>query len=324
MIVLSDRYYALGRAASTSVAELRQKQSVNLVLTVLEISAPVFALAGVGFLWVRLGFEYRVEFVTRLAMTLALPCLIFVALMRTEVDPGALAALSLAALAAHVALGLAFWGIVAALGLHRPTFLAPLIFGNTGNLGLPLALFAFGDTGLGYAVAVFAVSVVLSFTVGVWLVAGRGSLRQVASQPIVIATLLGALFLWQGWQTPRVVTNTLDLIGQMAIPMMLLTLGVAVARLRPASLGPAVALSLLKAALCAGVAVAVGLWFALPPVALAVLVLQITAPVAVTSYMVAEKYGAGSGADPDAVAGLVVVSTCLSVLTLPLILAFAL
>ncbi len=322
LIVPLEAVYALGRAASTSVAELRQKQFVNLILTVLEIAAPVFALAGIGFVWVRLGFEYRVEFVTRLAMTLALPCLIFVALMQTQVDPGALAAVSLAALAAHVVLALAFWGIVAACRLHRPTYLAPLIFGNTGNLGLPLAFFAFGDAGLGNAVAIFAVSVVLSFTFGVWLVAGRGSLRSLAGQPIVIATLLGALFLWQGWTTPTVVTNTLDLIGQMAIPIMLLTLGVAVARLRPASLGPAIALSVAKAALCAGTAVAVGLWFALPPVALAVLVLQITAPVAVTSYMVAEKYRDGSDADPNAVAGLVVVSTCLSVFTLPLILAF--
>ena len=65
---------------------------MNLALTVLNITAPVFLLAAVGFVWVRLGFEYRVEFVTRLAMTLAVPCLIFVGLMRTEVAPEALAA----------------------------------------------------------------------------------------------------------------------------------------------------------------------------------------------------------------------------------------
>jgi len=74
---------------------------VNLALTVLNITAPVFILAFVGFVWVRLGYEYRVEFVTRLAMTLSVPCLIFVALMQTEADPGAIAALSLATLAAY-------------------------------------------------------------------------------------------------------------------------------------------------------------------------------------------------------------------------------
>jgi predicted permease len=74
---------------------------VQLALTVLEITAPVFLLAAVGFAWVKLGYEYRVEFVTRFAMTLSVPCLIFTALMGTQVDAAALAALSLAALVAY-------------------------------------------------------------------------------------------------------------------------------------------------------------------------------------------------------------------------------
>ena len=67
---------------------------MHLALTVLEIVAPVFLLAAVGFAWVKLGYEYRVEFVTRFAMTLAVPCLIFTALMGTRVDATALATLS--------------------------------------------------------------------------------------------------------------------------------------------------------------------------------------------------------------------------------------
>ena len=63
---------------------------MNLALTVANITAPVFLLAAVGFAWVRLGFEYRLQFVTRLAMTLAVPCLIFTALMQTRMDPAAL------------------------------------------------------------------------------------------------------------------------------------------------------------------------------------------------------------------------------------------
>ena len=291
---------------------------MQLALTVLEITAPVFLLAAVGFVWVKLGFEYRVEFVTRLAMTLSVPCLIFTALMGTEIEASALAALSLASLVAYGVVTLAMWLLVVAGKLDRRTFLAPLIFGNTGNLGLPLALFAFGETGLGYAVVVFAVMAILSFTFGIWLVSEGGSLSKVIKEPLVAATLLGALFLWQGWQTPTFLTNTLELIGQMAIPIMLITLGVAVARLKPGSLGLSVLLSALKAVLCVASAAAVGLWFNLDPTALAVLIVQVATPVAVTSYLLAEKYGA----DADSVAGLVVVSTVMSVITLPLILAF--
>ena len=82
-------------------------------------------------------------------MTLSVPCLIFVALIQTEIAPDALAKLSLASLAAYVAVSLVFLAIVALAKLDRATYLAPLIFGNTGNLGLPLALFAFGEVGLG-------------------------------------------------------------------------------------------------------------------------------------------------------------------------------
>lgn len=291
---------------------------MNLVLTVLQIVAPVGVLAAVGFAWVRMGFEYRLEFVTRLGMTLAVPCLIFTALMESRIDPAALASVSLAAVLAYGALTVAFWGLVRLAGLDRRTYLAPLIFGNTGNLGLPLALFAFGETGLGLAIVIFAVMAVWSFTFGVWLVAEGGSPLRVLKEPIVGATLLGALFLWQGWRTPQWITNALDLIGQMAIPLMLITLGVAVARLTPGRLGRAVWLSLLRTAVCIAVAAGAARVMGLDPTAAAVLILQVSTPVAVTSYMLAAKYGA----DAEAVAGLVIVSTVLSVATLPLTLGF--
>nr|WP_275116208.1 AEC family transporter [Aliiroseovarius subalbicans] len=284
----------------------------------MEIVAPVFLLAAIGFSWVKLGYEYRIQFITRLAMTLSVPALIFTALMKTNIEPAALTTMTLASLCAYAVVTILSFLLVRITRLHAGTYLAPIIFGNTGNLGLPLALFAFGEEGLGYAVVVFAVMGILSFTFGVWLVSGGGSILKVLKEPLVGATLLGALFLWQGWQTPRFLTNTLDLVAQLAIPMMLLTLGVAMARLHPARLGRAVWLSLAKAAICVAGAWGVGIYFALPPIPFAVLVVQIATPVAVTSYLLAEKYGA----DSDAVAGLVVVSTLLSVGTLPLTLAF--
>ncbi|MEO1344945.1 MAG: AEC family transporter [Pseudomonadota bacterium] len=291
-----------------------------IALTVLEIVAPVFLLAFVGFTWVKLGFEYRVEFVTRLGMSLATPCLVFVALMQSEIEPSSLGALSLAGFAAYALVAVLMWGLVQIGRLDRQTFLAPLIFSNTGNLGLPLALFAYGDVGLGYAVVVFGVSAVIQFTFGIWLVSGGGSPWRMIQEPLVPATLLGALFLVMDWETPQFLTNALDLIGQMAIPIMLITLGVAVARLSIGSFAQPVLLAALKVVISAGSATAVGLWFGLEPVAFGVLVLQVATPVAVTSYMLAEKYGA----DANAVAGLVVVSTLMSVLTLPVILAFVL
>ncbi len=291
---------------------------MNLALTVLNITAPVFILGAVGYIWVRLGFEYRVEFVTRLTMTLSVPCLIFVALMKAKIEPSALAALSLASFLAYAIVSIIFLTTIKLLKLDVSTYLAPLIFGNTGNLGLPLALFAFGEEGLSYAVVVFAVMAILSFTIGVWIVSGGGSLLRVLKEPVVAATLLGAVFLWQGWQTPTFLTNALELIGQMAIPVMLITLGVAVARLETRDMGRAVWLSALKVVVCSLAAWGAARWFGLSPVPAAVLIVQVSTPVAVTSYLLAEKYGR----EAQPVAGLVVASTLLSVVSLPLILAF--
>jgi len=290
---------------------------VNLTVTVLQIVAPVFLLASIGFVWVKVGLEYRIQFVTQLAMTLSLPCLIFVSLMQAEIDPAALTGLSLASVMAYGLVTLAFLALVRLLRLPSRTYSAPLIFGNTGNLGLPLALFAFGDVGLSYAIIVFAIMAMWSYTFGIWLVAGAGSLGRVLREPLVWGTVLGALFLWQGWETPPFLTNTLSLVGQMAIPMMLITLGVAVARLSAKGMVRAVGLSFVKLSLCTAIAWVVGLYFDLDPIAFGVLVLQVATPVAVTSYLLAEKYGA----DAPSVAGLVVASTLMSVAALPLILA---
>lgn len=291
---------------------------MNVILTVVEIVAPVFLLAALGFAWVKLGYEYRLDFVTKLAMTLGVPCLIFVTLMQADIENEALTAIATATLAAYVIVVVVFFAISLAFKLDRQTFLAPLSFGNTGNLGLPLALFAFGDLGLGYAVVVFAVMAIISFTFGIWLVSGGGNPLSSLKEPLVGASLAGGLFLWMGWETPTVVTNTLSLIGQLGIPLMLITLGVALARLSPTDITRMVWLSALKVVICVAVAWPIGLWFQLNDVAFAVLVLQVATPVAVTSYLLAEKYGADAGS----VAGLVVVSTLMSVGFLPLILAF--
>ena len=171
---------------------------MNIFATVLEVVAPVFLLASIGFIWVKAGFEYRLEFVTKLSMTLAVPVLIFVSLMETKIEPSSLSSLLLASIVAYGMLTMIVWIGVKVLKKETSVLVAPIVFGNTGNMGLPLAYFAFGDVGLSYAVIVFAVMAIWSFTFGVWLVSGGGSVLKAIKEPMVGATLLGALFLWAG------------------------------------------------------------------------------------------------------------------------------
>ena len=303
-----------GAGSSRTVAD----KHMYLLIEVVQSIAPVFLIAGIGYAWIRGGWAFDVAFVTRLSMTLSIPCLIFMALMRSDVDPRVLRDTVLASLVAYLLLGAIVWGGLRALDLDPATYWGPITFGNTGNLGLPIALFAFGQPGFDLAVIVFAVMAILSFTFGVWVIAGGGSPARAFREPLVWGTLLGALFLFMGWRVPLWLGNTLDLVGQMAIPLMLLTLGVAISRLRPRALGRAFGISLVKLVLCLAVPLATGLAFGLARLPLGVMVLQMSTPVAVTSYMLAAKYGAR----PDEVAGLVVVSTLLSVVAIPATLAF--
>ena len=288
-----------------------------IFITVLEVVTPVFLLAAIGYFWVKLGFEYRVEFVTRLAMTLAVPALVFTSLTQNTINPKFLTEMIIVVCMAYAVVSVLALIFTFIFKLDLRTFLMPLISGNTGNLGLPLCFLAFGKDGLGYAVIVFAFTSIVAFTFGLWVVSGTRSFKQPLKEPLVPATILGLLFMFYGWETPKILTNSLNLISQMAIPLMLITLGVAVARLKTQLAFKTLGISISKIMIGTIAGITVGYQFSIPYEAFAVLIIQMSMPVAVTSYLLAEKYGANS----EAVAGLVVISTFLTTFTTPVVLS---
>ena len=293
---------------------------MSIFFTVLEVVTPVFLLATIGFSWVKFGFEYRVEFVTRLAMTLAVPALVFTSLTQNTINPKFLSEMILVVCLAYAVVSIIALIFTFIFKLDRRTFLMPLISGNTGNLGLPLCFLAFGQDGVGYAVIVFAFTSIVAFTFGLWIVSGSHSFMQPLKEPLVPATVLGLVFMFYDWEIPQILTNALNLIAQMAIPLMLITLGVAVARIKTTLAFKTIGISVSKIIIGIFAAVAIGHQFSLPYEASAVLIIQMSMPVAVTSYLLAEKYGANS----EAVAGLVVISTLLTVFVTPVLLSFLL
>ena len=132
---------------------------LNIFFTVLEVVTPVFLLAAIGYFWVKLGFEYRVEFVTRLAMTLAVPALVFTSLTQNTINPKFLTEMIIVVCMAYAVVSVLALIFTFIFKLDLRTFLMPLISGNTGNLGLPLCFLAFGKDGLGYAVIVLRLRV---------------------------------------------------------------------------------------------------------------------------------------------------------------------
>ena len=111
-----------------------------IFIKVLEVVFPVFFLSCLGFYWVKSGFDYPMQFVTRICMNIAVPCLVFVSLMNTKIDLKILLNFAIATLLCYLLIILTFFIIIKLLKINSQTYLSPLSFGNTGNIGLPLAL----------------------------------------------------------------------------------------------------------------------------------------------------------------------------------------
>lgn len=284
------------------------------------IIAPVLICAAIGYGWVRSGQIFDVGFATNLITWLGAPCLVFHVLANLDIGAAALAAQAGAALAVIAANALIGAAILAVLRFSQRAYLPALMFANIGNMGLPLCYLAFGDIGLGFAIVVFAVNASLMFTVGMAIAAGTASLRAILRLPFLYAVVLGLGFSLAGIRPPAFINATAKLIGDFTIPLMLITLGVSLAGLGVRNLHRSLTVSVLRLAIGFATAVAVAHAFGLEGAARGALILQSAMPVAVFNYLFAQRYGT----EPEAVAGVVVISTGLSFLTLPLLLWFVL
>lgn len=289
---------------------------LQLLSDITAVMAPVFLIAALGFGWARAGLPYDGAFVTTLMINVATPCLVFATLLRLRFEAAELALVATASLACLVLTAAVAFAVLRAAGMPLRIYLPALIFPNSGNMGMPLCLFAFGDQGLGLAVVFFAVLAVAQFTLGPAIAAGRLDLRQMARTPLIHAVALALLMQALGLELPRWAANTTKLLGDCAVPIMLLSLGVALARLRVAGMGRALAMSVLRLALGFAVGLAVAEAMGLEGTMRGVIMLESAMPVAVFNYLWAVRYDTA----PEEVAGMVLGSTVLSFVTLPLLL----
>lgn len=282
------------------------------------IVAPVLIGAGLGFGWARFGPDFNTQMLTSLVLVIGTPCLIFSTLTRSTVDLDIVGEMALATV---ISLGVISIIGGATLFLARQpvrVFLPSLLFPNAGNMGLPLCLFAFGDTGLALGIAFFTVTSLGNFTLGVWLASGDMSPVRLLRTPLIWAAVAGVAFLAAGITPPLWLANTTKLIGDFTIPAILIALGVALAQMRVENLARAILIGTLRLALGFAVGLALAHAFEFEGVARGVVILQCTMPVAVYNFLFAQRYGN----HPADVAGGVVVSTVISFLTLPFLIAF--
>jgi len=285
---------------------------------------PLFAIVAVGIV---VGARQKPDLTTanRLNMDLFVPALVFHALASRPVAWHEFVPLALAALLIVIGSGTAGWLLARSLRLPAQTVVPPMMFNNCGNLGLPLAVLAFGETALPAAVTLFLVSNLLHFSFGVWLLDHRFGWWQVWRVPVVLASFAGLAVGASGIALWPPLMTAIRMIGDVSIPLMLIALGVrlATAEIRALRYGVVVAAArplagVLLAAAALLVARALGHPFSGQSSAL--LILFGALPPAVLNYLFAERYRQ----DPDKVASMVLIGNTAALFVLPLALAVVL
>lgn len=284
------------------------------------ILLPVLCLALIGYGWRKLGFPFEREFVTRLVMNIAGPCLIVDSMVRLSLPMDEFLRMVAGAAAMFVTTVSAAWLILRLVGLPPRSYLPSLAIGNNGNLGLPLCLFAFGQQGLSLAVGVFVVNSVGQFTLTPVLLSRSSPLKTLATTPVVYGALIGSVLLFGGVTLPDWTMSTIGLLGNLMIPLMLIALGYTIGGLHARRLPFAAAWGAARIVLGFSVALGIASWLGLEGPAKGVLILQGAMPTAVFSYLFAARYDRA----PGDVAGIVLMSTLISALTMPLLVAFVL
>lgn len=284
------------------------------------VMAPVLAGAGLGFAWIRMGYAYPMEFVTRIVFNIGTPALLLASLSGADIDAGSFGLTMLAS--ALVLAAMAGLAIMLAWVLKHDwrVLLAPTMYPNVGNMGLPVVLYAFGSAGFVYAITVMVTVALFQFTLGTMLISRGNPFLTLVKTPTVYAILISLAMLLTDTELPLWLYNSVDLISGFAVPLMLITLGASLANLQTKNIQSGIGFSVIRTPAAALVAWGIGVLLGLPAIAQSVLILQMSMPVAVFNYLFALKAGRGE----EYTASLVFCSTLLSFFYLPILLAILL
>lgn len=290
-----------------------------MALQIFYIVFPIFSIVLLGYLYGR-RHSPDMAAVNRLNLEIFIPALVFHILSGKEFDLGAYGELALAGAIVVLGSGLLAWPIALLAGYKPKTFVPPMMFSNSGNMGLPLTLFAFGEEAMEAAVVLFIVENSLHFSVGLKMLDWKASILGLLRIPILMATLLGLAFSILNIELPLVLVTPIEMLGQIAIPLLLFALGVRLTAVdfRDWRIG------LVGALVCPLTGVSIALlitrFIELSANQFNLLIVFGALPPAVLNFMVAEKYNQ----EPAKVASIVMLANLASVAIIPVTLAFVL
>jgi predicted permease len=283
----------------------------------LTILFPVFSLILTGYLYARWRTP-NMATANLINLELFIPALLIDVLAQKNFDVITYWNVILACLMATLLVGLFAWLISHSLKLPISLFIPSMMFNNSGNMGLPLAVFAFGESALAMAVILFLVSNLLHSTIGLRIVGGRIAWWRLLTMPLNIAMIIGLSISFNHWQIPTMIHQPIHMLGQIAVPLMLIALGVRMVGIDFSHWKIGLIGAVARPVVGVVSAFIIMLFIPLDADQKAQFLLFSTLPPAVLNYMFAEKYAQ----HPAEVASMVVIGNALSIITLFIILLY--
>ncbi|MDC0984283.1 AEC family transporter [Candidatus Pelagibacter sp.] len=295
---------------------------MDIYLKLFEVLFPVFFIVGIGFLLGKKNPNFDTSFITTYAGNFGTPALVIFALTAGGVTFDIFKEFFFYALILLSAFGII--GIIFLVLMKKdyirelPTFILP----NTGNMGIPICLFAYGELGMGIAAAISSLVVLLHFTLNIFLAKRAFDFQTIFKSPAFYAIIITVLFLYFEQPFPQFVMNTVMLLAYGMIVMILMSLGVALTQMKVFSFKDAVITSTGRVILGPIIGFILIKIFGLTGVSAGVVLIQSSMPSAILCYLVASMYSPKEIVDN--ISSTIVVSTVMSLVTIPITLFFAL
>jgi len=296
---------------------------MEIYLKLFEVLFPVFFVVGIGYYLGKNNPKIDTTFITNFAANIGTPAMIIYALTSTGITFDIFKNYFWYYLIAMLIF--AFTGIIFLFFLKTKDIireLPPFIMPNTGNMGLPICLFAYGSKGLGVAAAISALIILCHFTLGVFLADRKFNINVILKNPPFYSIIISVVLLYYKIELPTFIANTTFLLMYATIFLILMSLGIALTRFKVFSFKKALISSTSRVILGPIIGFLIIEYFDLSGFAAGALLIQCSMPSAVLNYLIASIYSPKKIV--DSVASMIVVSTVMSFVTIPIVVFFAL
>ena len=290
---------------------------MELYLKLFEVLFPVFFIVGIGYFLGRKNPKFDTTFITNYSGNFGAPALFIFAISSSGVTYSVFSEYFIYAVIALTSFALI--GVIFLFFLKKDISreLPPYFLPNTGNMGIPICLFAYGSLEMGVAAAISSLVILLHFSINIFLASKKFDIKIILKSPPTYAVIIAVFFLYFDLEMPKVVINTVMLLGYAMIVLILMSLGVSLTQLKVFSLKNSIISSIGRVIIGPIIGFIIIKIFNLSGFAAGVLLIQSAMPSAILTYLVAEMYSPKKVV--DSISSMIVVSTLMSLITVPII-----